>query len=156
MTFPKTRMQRLRRIGDAGRQLLRRVTISSLLGTSLLGCASNPELKYLGGDKELNYYKTAATTIDYPAVETQTSQEAAYAKRPRTVFDREKEEIWEVSLSQAIQMAIQNNHIVRSRSNTGASSAILSAGDGARSVYDSAIQETGVLFGGRCLRSMRS
>ncbi len=149
MTFPKTRMQRLRRIGDAGRQLLRRVTISSLLGTSLLGCASNPELKYLGGDKELNYYKTAATTIDYPAVETQTSQEAAYAKRPRTVFDREKEEIWEVSLSQAIQMAIQNNHIVRSRSNTGASSAILSAGDGARSVYDSAIQETGVLFGGR-------
>lgn len=114
-----------------------------------MGCATDPELKYLGSDKELSYYKTAATTIDYPAVDTQTSHEAAYAKRPRTVLDREKEEVWEISLSQAIQLAIQNNSIIRSRTAVGAPSVILNGADRAPSAYDPAIQETGVLFGGR-------
>ena len=41
-----------------------------------------------------------------------SSNRQAYAKRPRTVFDREKEEVWEISLSQAIQLAIQNNSII--------------------------------------------
>ena len=148
MSFSKIRTQRLGRFSDAGRRLLRRVIVGSLLGTTLLGCATNPELKYLGGEKELNYYKTAATTIDYPAVDTQTSPEAAYAKRPRTVFDREKEEVWEVSLSEAIQLAIKNNNIIRSRT-SGNAAAILAGGERAPSVYDPAIQETGVLFGGR-------
>lgn len=149
MSFIKIRLQRLRRISHASRRLLRRLTVGSLLGTSLLGCATDPELKYFGGDKELNYYKTAATTIDYPAVETQPSSEAAYAKRPRTVFDREKEEIWEITLSQAIQLAIQNNSIIRTRTAIGAPSAILTGGERTPSTYDPAIQETGVLFGGR-------
>jgi outer membrane protein TolC len=148
-----TKTKRRRSVGDAGRRLLQRLALGSLLGTTLLGCASDPELKYLGGDKELSYYKTAATTIDYPAVETQNSPEATYARRPRTVLDREKDEVWSVSLSEAIQLAIQNNSIVRSRSNLGAPSAILSAGDNSRSVYDPAIQETGVLFGGRGIAS---
>lgn len=149
MSFSKPQATRLRRLGSASRRLLQRLTVGSVLGTMLLGCATDPELKYLGGDKELSYYKTAATSIDYPAVDTQTSPEAAYAKRPRTVFDREKEEVWEISLSQAIQLAIQNNSIIRSRTAIGAPSTIVSAADRAPSTYDPAIQETGVLFGGR-------
>lgn len=149
MSFTTGPSIQLRRIGNAGRRLLRRLTVGSLLATTILGCASNPELRYLGGDKDLTYYKTSATSIDYPAVETQTSPEAAYARRPRTVLDREKEDIWNLSLSEAIQMAIKNNRIIRSRSNPGTPSLVLSAGDGSRSVYDPAIQETGVLFGGR-------
>ena len=149
MSVFKTRTQRLSQFSDAGRRLLRRVIVGSLLGTTLLGCATNPELKYLGGEKELNYYKTAATTIDYPAVETQTSPQAQFAQRPRTVFDRENAEVWNVALSEAIQLAIQNNKIMRSRATVGALSAVLTAGENVRSVYDPAIQETGVLFGGR-------
>ena len=149
MSFSATKTKQLRWISEAGRRQLQCLLISLLIGTWLLGCASDPELKYLGGDKELSYYKTAATTIDYPTVETQTSPEAAYAKRPRTILDREKEEIWDIPLSEAIQLAIQNNSIIRSRSTLGAPSAILTSGEGTRSVYDPAIQETGVLFGGR-------
>lgn len=134
--------------GKSTRRRLHRWAISSLLGTTLFGCATEPELKYLG-EKELTYYKNAATTIDYPAVATETSPEAAFAKRPRTVFDREKEEVWEISLSQAIQLAIQNNSIIRSRATVGVPSTILAAGDRAPSTYDPAIQESGVLFGGR-------
>ncbi len=149
MSFSKTKMKRLRGISEEGRRRLRRLTVGSLLGATLLGCASDPELKYLGGDKELSYYKTAATTIDYPAVETQSSPEAAYAKRPRTILDREKEDIWNVKLSEAIQLAIQNNNLIRTRANNLGPSTILSAGENAPSTYDPAIQETGVLFGGR-------
>lgn len=149
MSFSNSQATRLRRLGSASRRLLQRLAVGSVLGTSLLGCATDPELKYLGSDKELSYYKTAATTIDYPAVDTQTSPEAAYAKRPRTVFDREKEEIWEISLSEAIQQAIQNNSIIRSRTASGAPSNILTGGENVPSAYDSAIQATGVLIGGR-------
>ena len=149
MSFSKIKTKQLRSLRESGRRLLQRLATGSLLGTSLLGCASDPELKYLGGDKELSYYQTAATTIDYPAVDTQTAPEAAYAKRPRTVLDRENEEIWSLPLNEAIQLAIQNNSVIRSRSNFGVPSAILSAGDNSRSVYDPAIQESGVLFGGR-------
>ncbi|MFM9960951.1 MAG: TolC family protein [Planctomycetaceae bacterium] len=149
MSFSKTKTQRLRWIGDAKRRIRHRLAVASLVGTSLLGCASDPELKYLGSDKELSYYKTAAVTIDYPAVDSQNSPEAAYAKRPRTVLDREKEDLWNISLSEAIQLAIQNNSIIRSRTNKGVPSTILTAGDRVPSAYDPAIQETGVLFGGR-------
>lgn len=149
MSFSKLRARRLRKIRHASRRLLQRLTVGSILGTTLLGCATDPELKYFGDDKALSYYKTAATTIDYPAVDTQTSPEAAYAKRPRTVLDREKEDVWEISLSQTIQLAIQNNSIIRSRATVGVPSTILTAGDRAPSAYDPAIQESGVLFGGR-------
>ncbi|MBC7819093.1 MAG: TolC family protein, partial [Planctomycetaceae bacterium] len=149
MSFSKTKTKQLRWINEAGQRLLRRLAIGSLLGTTLLGCASDPELTYLGSDKEMSYYKTAVTTIDYPAVDTQTSPEAAYAKRPRTVLDREKEDIWNIPLSEAIQLAIQNNSIIRSKTVGGAPSAILTAGENAPSTYDSAIQESGVLIGGR-------
>ena len=149
MSFSKNRATGLRRLSSASRRLLQRLSVGSILATSLLGCATDSELKYLGSDKELSYYKAAATSIDYPAVDTQSSAEAAYAKRPRTVFDREKEEVWEISLSQAIQTAIQNNSIIRSRTVAGAPSTILSSADRAPSSYDPAIQETGVLFGGR-------
>lgn len=119
------------------------------MGASLLGCATDPELKYLGDDKQLSYYKTAATSIDYPAVSTQSSPEATMAQRPRTVLDRSKDEIWEISLGEAIQLAIQNNRIIRSRTVGSGPSTILTAGENAPSTYDSAIQETNVLFGAR-------
>jgi outer membrane protein TolC len=119
-----------------------------LLGAISFGCATDGELKYLG-DKELEHYKSAASTIDYPAVETQTAAEAAYAQRPRTVMERHKDEIWPISLSEAIQLAIQNNNMIRTRADNRAPSTILAAGENAPSTYDPAIQSTNVLFGSR-------
>lgn len=130
-------------------RLFRRLAFGGLLAVSAWGCSTaEPELKYLG-DKQLEYYKQAATTIDYPAVDTQVSPEAAFAKRPRTVLDREKDQIREISVTEAIQLAIQNNSLIRTRADRGVPSTILTAGDRAPSAYDPAIQETGVLFGGR-------
>ncbi len=141
--------QNRRGLRNATRRWLCRIAAASVLGTTLFGCATgDPELKYLG-DKQLSYYKQAATTIDYPAVDTQVNQEASFAKRPRTVTDRDKDEVWEVSLTQAIQLAVQNNSMIRTRADNRATSVILSGGERAPSAFDPAIQETGVLFGGR-------
>ena len=152
MTLQPTRFtlsHRRRAFRDATRRLCCRIAAAAVLGSSLIGCAtSEPELKYLG-DKQLSYYKQAATTIDYPVADTQTNPEATFAKRPRTVTDRDKDEVWEVSLTQVIQLAIQNNSMIRTRADNRAASTILSAGDRAPSAFDPAIQETGVLFGGR-------
>ena len=134
---------------ETARRMCCRIAAAAVLGSSLFGCAtSEPELKYLG-DKQMSYYKQAATTIDYPVADTQPNPEATFAKRPRTVTDRDKDEVWEVSLTQAIQLAIQNNSMIRTRADNRAASAILSAGDRAQSAFDPSIQETGVLFGGR-------
>ncbi len=120
-----------------------------LLGVAVLGCTQGQtELTYLG-EKGLDHYKSMATTIDFPAVDTQADREVTFAHRPRTVLDREKDEVWDISLAETIQLAIQNNTLIRSRADNRTPSVILSAGDRAPSVYDPAIQETGVLFGGR-------
>jgi outer membrane protein TolC len=131
------------------RRRLRQIASSLLLGAAVLGCTQGQtELTYLG-EKGLEHYKSMATTIDYPAVDTQAGREVTFAQRPRTVLDREKDEVWDISLAETIQLAIQNNSLIRSRADNRTPSAILSAGDRAPSVYDPAIQETGVLFGGR-------
>ncbi|HLQ44799.1 MAG TPA: hypothetical protein VK137_08735, partial [Planctomycetaceae bacterium] len=139
-----------RRAGEAARRLFERLALGGMFGATLLGCTyrGEQELSYLG-HKDLNYYKAAATTIDYPVADTTVKSEASFARRPRTVLDRDKEEVWDISLTQAIQMAIQNNSMIRTRADNRAASAILSAGDRAPSAYDPSIQETGVLFGGR-------
>ncbi len=129
-------------------RLLRRLACSGLVGSTLLGCATDSELKYFG-QKDLNYYKQQATTIDYPAVATETAPEAMYAQRPRTVLDRQRDQIWEITLSDAIQLAVQNNSLIRTRADNRSPSAILSAGERAPSAYDPSIQDSGVLFGGR-------
>lgn len=125
-----------------------RASSVALIGSVLFGCATDSELKYFG-DKELNYYKQQATTIDYPAVATETNPEAMYAQRPRTITDRQHDQVWEVSLTEAIQLAVQNNSLIRSRADNRGSSTILAGGERAPSAYDPAIQESGVLFGGR-------
>ncbi len=122
-----------------------------LFGTMLLGCTAfrgEPKLRYFS-HKPLQDYKEAATTIDEAAVETQINPDARMAQRPRTVLDRDHDQVWSISVTEAIQMAIQNNSMIRLRADNRAPSAILTAGDRAPSAYDPSIQETGVLFGGR-------
>lgn len=152
MVFPKNfkSSQKQTRHRRNARALLQKITAGCILSAALLGCSttSDPELRYLG-EKQLGYYKQAATTIDYPAVDTQTSADASYARRPRTILERDKDQVREVGLTEAIQLAIQNNNLIRYRADNRTTSTILSAGDRAPSSYDPSIQETGVLFGGR-------
>lgn len=114
------------------------------------GCAWFTEDHYLAHrEPGAEHYLTQATQIEYPDVSTSTPHEA-YAVDPRRLRNPTEDEIWDLPLEQAIQLALANSQIIKS------SGAFLSPGnpllmnpEAVASVYDPAIQETGVLFGNR-------
>ncbi|MBD3674624.1 MAG: TolC family protein [Planctomycetaceae bacterium] len=128
-----------------------------LVSTLLTGCwERRTGLTYLGEGGN-QYYKDAATSIDFPDATQESPEEVLTTAKPRTVKDRSKDEIWEMTLSDAITTALENNRVIRS------DAAFLSPGnslftnpDRVASVYDPAIQESGFLFGGRGIESALS
>ncbi len=124
---------------------------------ALIGCADNPaKLRYLGKAGE-GYYKEAATEINYAAVESCTVGEVMATQKPRAVNDRREDDIRDLTLSEAMHLAIQNSTIIRSTAQLNTpGNRILSGPDQLPSIYDPAIQESGVLFGGRGMESALS
>ena len=129
----------------------------AVVSAVLIGCADNPaKLRYLG-HADLNYYKDHATEIDYTTVESHTVGDVMATEKPRAVTDRREDEIRDLSLEEAIRIALENNPIVRSSAQlVTPGNSVLSAPDRLPSIYDPAIQESGVLFGGRGVESALS
>ncbi|MEZ6046677.1 MAG: hypothetical protein R3C11_14100 [Planctomycetaceae bacterium] len=123
------------------------------------GCKSTtmPEkkLSYLGDKKHLQYYKDEASSIEYTEVAHTTPDEVKFTQEPRTIADRKHDEIWDMSLTEALHLALKNNRIIRTDGSflNGASAL---TNQNANSIYDPAIQETGVLFGGRGIEAALS
>lgn len=116
-----------------------------LMCGAFIGCRNSKPVSYLG-DADFGYYKDRTTAIEYPNVDQPTNEEVVNTSRPRTVRDREKDEIWELTLMQAVHLAVQNNKIIRSRAG---SAALLTNPNLSPSVYDPALKESGFLFGNR-------
>ena len=128
-----------------------KLTLGGLFTAVLPGCAvDTDELRYLIDEAEdVSYYKGAATAIEYPHVEHQPDH-ASFARPPRTLTDRSKDSVRNISLEECIEIALQNAQIIRSgNSFLSGGNPILSNPNNAPSVYDPSIQETGVLFLGR-------
>lgn len=125
--------------------------------TTILGCADNPPKLHYIGEGQLQYYKETATEIEYPAVESCTVGEVMATETPRTVSEPREDQIRDLSLEEAIEIALQNSNIIRSATQLPSSNnPVLAGPDRISSIYDPAIQETGVLFGGRGLESALS
>jgi outer membrane protein TolC len=123
----------------------------------VLGCADNPPKLHYFGDAPLNYYKDVATDIEYPAVESHTQAEVMAAQPPRVVNDRREDEIRDLTLAEAINLALQNSTIIRGNAQLATpGNSILASPNNLPSIYDPAIQESGVLFGGRGVESALS
>lgn len=121
-----------------------------LLSTLLTGCwERRTGLSYLG-DGGNQYYKDVATSIDYPDATQESPEEVLTTAKPRTIRDRTHDDIWEMTLTEAVTTALENNRIIRSDATfLSAGNALFTNPDRIASVYDPAIQESGVLFGGR-------
>ncbi|QDT31249.1 TolC family protein [Thalassoglobus polymorphus] len=115
-----------------------------------IGCAnSRSDVSYLG-DPNISYYRGHATEIDYPAVDEPLAPEVVSTGPPVTVRDKENLPIRDITLQHAVQTSLMNSQIIRSAGtflSTG--NALYTNPNNISSVYDPAIQESGVLFGGR-------
>jgi outer membrane protein TolC len=128
----------------------------------LNGCASTAktsldDLQYVDGEKPIHYFKSSNTAIEHPLLDNQTAEAVQVTDAPRSLERRVDDTVREFSLEDAILTALSNNKVVESSALGGVGAThVLSAPDGISSVYDSAIQETGVLFGRRGLEAALS
>jgi outer membrane protein TolC len=139
--------------GDSMRfQRLKQALIISAAVVVLAGCfyrKGPDELHYLGGDGP-DYYKDVATSIEFPTTEEERPAQVTVTGQPHTIANRQKDQVWDLTLSQALEMALANNKIIRSAGSFDApGNALMTNPNAVESVYDSAINESGVLFGGR-------
>lgn len=136
-------------------RLRRRNLGAFLLGSALValtaGCARKEasDLHYIGHEGP-DYYKDLATSIDYPTTQQERPEVITASVEPHTIFERRKDEIWDLTLQQALQIALKNNKIIRTLGSfTTPGNGLMAAPNNQASVYDSAIQESGVLLGAR-------
>ena len=119
---------------------------------STAGCHDRKEasdLHYIGPDGP-DYYKDLATSVEYSTTQQERPEVVTASVEPHTIFERRKDQIWDFSLQQALQLALKNNKIIRvAGAFTTPGNGLMANPNGQASVYDSAIQETGVLLGGR-------
>ncbi len=136
-------------------QRLKLTLVISAAVVALAGCfyrKSPDELHYLGGDGP-DYYKDVATSIEFPTTEEERPAQVTVTNQPHTIFNRQKDQVWDLTLAQALEMALANNKIIRSAGAfTTPGNALMSNPNSVTSVYDPAIQESGVLFGAEASR----
>ncbi len=142
---------------DKMRAWARRTVGLGLLAAGVAGCSTTqePALTYLG-KASLKYYEDEATELAYPTGAEGDVTPVLNSDEPRAVGDRRKDEIWDLTLTEAIHCSLTNSQVIRSRvrsrgttGSLGFSSEALTNPNNAASIYDPAIQESGVLFGGR-------
>jgi len=135
-------------MSPSAHKVLRHMTLIALAIAS--GCLhSEPRLHYLG-DADNAYYRGHATQVSYPAIVTETPPDLAGSLSPHTIRDMEQCTVRDMSLGEAVQLALMNSEVIRADGQfLTPGNSLLTNPNNVSSVYDPAIQESGVLFGGR-------
>ncbi|MCA9099260.1 MAG: hypothetical protein KDA36_12780, partial [Planctomycetaceae bacterium] len=111
---------------------------------------------YLGEERQAEYIGHA-TKIAYTEVEQPPNPDVNFAIPPRTIRNSGDEEVWDLTLTEVIQITLANSKVIRTQGqflNPG--NTILNNPDFAQTVFDAAIQESGVLFGQRGIEAALS
>lgn len=105
---------------------------------------------YLGEEKpHQEQYRENATEIDHPKVAQALPEGIELTAPPRTLATQEREEIWDLGIEEAIHQALANSEILRTSGQfLSPNNNLLSNPLNVASIYDPAIQDSGVLFGG--------
>jgi len=78
----------------------------------VVGCNPRQPI-YRGGGGDLSHYLDRATDIEYPDVEIRPLDEVTQAHEPLTVQDNNFQSFWDLSLEEAISIALHNNKLIR-------------------------------------------
>ena len=117
------------------------------------GCAPRQPF-YFFEDGDLSHYTGVVQKLEYPDIDQQPLDEAAGTLEPFTLTNAQIEEIWEVSLEEAIRIALENGKVLRNlggrfgsfggpRPQTGEPPvSLLTAPEATPTIYDPAITET--------------
>ncbi|MEZ6055425.1 MAG: TolC family protein [Planctomycetaceae bacterium] len=132
------------------RKQLREFVALGVTCLMIVGCRTAPlDVTYHGEPAE-NDYRGYATTVSFPTVDTVPAPEVLYTMEPHTVRDESHFDLRPVSLNEAVETALKNAQIIRSGGQfLSPGNSLLVNPNNVSSVYDPAIQESGVLFGGR-------
>ncbi|NIL99256.1 MAG: TolC family protein [Planctomycetales bacterium] len=110
----------------------------------LTGCHPTQPF-YFGGDSDLSHFVNRATEIDYPDVEVSSLPDTKFTDQPLTLDNADFENFWELSLNEAVKVALTNSKVLR---NLGGrvdlqTDQLLRNPDAAQTIYNPALQETG-------------
>lgn len=149
-----TELKPSREVGRAARLLC----ASTVLTASMVGCATQKaslcDRQYCDDIDGISYYKANASSIAYPCIDTQTTEAVASSIEPRNISRRIEDTPREISLSDVIQTALTQNKVIETSAlgGIGTKGSLINPATAA-SVYDPALQASGVLFGRRSVES---
>ncbi|MEW4529523.1 TolC family protein [Maioricimonas sp. JC845] len=128
-----------------------------MAGLLVPGCSwLGDEVHYLGPPHQ-EPYRDIAQRIEYPAVDEPSTAAVEFTDAPRTLDYSSAHDVWEMPLAEAVYLALLNNDVIRSGGAfVSRFNPILSSPDAVPTVYDPAIQETGILIGNRGIEAALS
>ncbi|MDR2762098.1 MAG: TolC family protein [Planctomycetaceae bacterium] len=140
---------------------LHKISITLLVGIAVLclinlvGCQPQQPIYLTEKGQYQKYLKTHATRIDYPDADVPKLNEVCGAIEPLTLTNPEPTGFWDISLEEAIQIALQNCKVIRtlngvgfsSGGTSGVSGALLSSPNAVGTVYDIALTESSPQYG---------
>lgn len=136
-----------------------RLIFASMTLTFLMtGCAHQKatvcDLQYCDDISGMNYYRGHASDVAYPCLDNQTTEAVANSQEPRNLLRRTEDVPREFSLTEAINTALTQNKVIETSALGGVGTkGVLVNPATVTSVYDPAIQASGVLFGRRSVES---
>jgi outer membrane protein TolC len=121
-------------------------TVAACLAGQFAGCKTPREVHYLG-EAELQHYQRSATQVDYAHVHTEIDPRIQFAEKPPTVRDPSMTEVWELTLPDAVQLALNSSTILRTRGSfKSPANPLMTNPDRVASKLDPALQETNATF----------
>ena len=124
--------------------------MAAILIAVLGGCSASPKPLTYFGHADLEYYKGLSTKIDYPSKTGPDNPGALASLEPPLLRHPRKDQLWDMSLGQAMRIALMNNKIIRTRDQfVLPRNPLVTNPEQIPSVFDPAVQETGILFGQR-------
>ena len=135
-------------------KMLRRIAWLNVLcacAVASTGCSPTQPF-YMHSDCDLSHHLAAATEISFPDTSQPIMPDAARSLTPFNIENIEEVERWKLTLEEAISIAMQNSHVMRSLGGRPAQPVGQSAGsppgslsfnpDFSSTAYDVAVQET--------------
>lgn len=110
--------------------------------TVVTGCLSGkPDWQFVK-KHEVPHYEAVATDIEYPTVNTSDLNEVDTGESPHSIRQVEKTEYWDMTLQEAVQMALRHSKVLQNLGGT-----ILRSPETISTTYDPSIIETDPQFG---------